>query len=270
MSDVGTPDVGRTALELVDEAIDFADELGASAKRLEGGATVVDLGVEAPGGIDAGLLLATLRRGGLVAAEVGIREVSSHVWPALEATTDHPAVAVSSSTTERVGWWTVTGPALAGHHEPFAVAVAFGDTLPDAEATEAIADKVGVATDELYVATAAPGSVAWGVDAAAETLEASIEAVEGGADTHVTGVLLDVPVPPAAASVEEAVELAAACRSYGGRAHVRVADSFDSAAGDAISARADDVAAVTVVDGAGTTITVGGRELELLAEQLTR
>ena len=50
--------INRMAIELVDEAIDFADELRVDAYELDSGATVLDFGVDAEGGIEAGMLLA--------------------------------------------------------------------------------------------------------------------------------------------------------------------------------------------------------------------
>ncbi|NIS34753.1 MAG: methenyltetrahydromethanopterin cyclohydrolase, partial [Actinobacteria bacterium] len=72
--------LNRTATELVDEAIDFADELRIGVRHLDNEAVVLDFGVEAPGGLEAGLLLAELRTGGLatVATRLGALEGAPH------------------------------------------------------------------------------------------------------------------------------------------------------------------------------------------------
>ena len=53
--------INRSAVELVDEALDFAEELGIVATELDCGATVLDFGVETDGGIEAGLMLADIQ-----------------------------------------------------------------------------------------------------------------------------------------------------------------------------------------------------------------
>ena len=67
--------LNRMAVELVDEAIDFADELAIEVQELDNGAMVLDFGVEAVGGIEAGLLLAEIQTGGLATVQTGVGEV---------------------------------------------------------------------------------------------------------------------------------------------------------------------------------------------------
>ena len=43
--------LNRMAIELVDEAIDFAEELGIGAYELDNEATVLDFGIDVSGGI---------------------------------------------------------------------------------------------------------------------------------------------------------------------------------------------------------------------------
>mgnify|MGYP002760241048 FL=1 len=57
--------INRTAIELVDEALDFAGELDVAGYELDNGATVIDFGVDATGGVEAGLLMAEIQTAGL-------------------------------------------------------------------------------------------------------------------------------------------------------------------------------------------------------------
>ena len=68
--------LNRLAVELVDEAIDFADELNVDVFELDSGATVLDFGVEAAGGLEAGLLLAEIQTAGLATIQTRMDEVA--------------------------------------------------------------------------------------------------------------------------------------------------------------------------------------------------
>jgi methenyltetrahydromethanopterin cyclohydrolase len=57
--------LNRTATDLVDEALDFADELNVAAHQLDSEALVVDFGVDVPGGVEAGMMLAEIQTAGL-------------------------------------------------------------------------------------------------------------------------------------------------------------------------------------------------------------
>jgi len=82
--------LNRMALELVDEAIDFADELAIETETLDNGATVLDFGVDTPGGYEAGLLLAELQTGGLATVQTESGEVDGVPIPHTTLHTDHP------------------------------------------------------------------------------------------------------------------------------------------------------------------------------------
>lgn len=263
-----TPAVGESALELAEEAIDFAPELGTSARRLDAGTTVIDLGVDADGTLEAGLLLASLRRGGLLAAEIRIGSVGSHTWPVLEATTGHPDLLARLAHTESVEAWTVSGPGLAGHHDPFAVVSAQGEEAIAEAGAAAIAASVGVGTQELYIATVSPGSSSWRVDAAAATLEATINAANDVLEgSSITEALVQAPLPPAMDDGAAAVDVARATRRFGTRIHLRVPDRLEPETNpvDRLTAEmADAPAAMTLVDESGTILSAGEQDLEHL------
>lgn len=262
MTDEVGLDVGRSALELADEAIDFGAELDTDASRLEGGTTVIDLGVETDGTMDAGLLFAALRRGGLIATEVRIDALGAHTWPYLEATTGHPALARELAASRQVGTWSVSGPGLAGHQDPFAVVTAVGTEPVDEAGASEIADELGVSTDDLYVVTTAPGSIAWSVDAAMSTLETAIDTISA----TVSECALEVPLPPAVNAPDTAADLADSCRALGARVHLRLSSSLD----EPLSSLDGDVpGTLTTVDDQGRVETIGERDLVQLATQFT-
>jgi len=97
--------LNRMAVELVDEAIDFADELAIEVAELDNGAVVLDFGVEAVGGIEAGLLLSEIQTGGLATVQTGVGEIAGAPLTHVETSTDHPAMAryVAGEAKEGVG-----------------------------------------------------------------------------------------------------------------------------------------------------------------------
>lgn len=267
MTDGPSIDVARTALELADEAIDFAPELGVMSRRLEGGTTVVDLGIEAPGSREGGLLLAAARRGGLVTTDLALDDLDGLAWPVVEASTDHPAVATDLAATRSVEHWHVSGPAVSGHHEPFAVAAVVGTEPIEAADAEAIADALEVDTGELYLLGAAPGSLAWGVDAAVETLERAVESLaSAGHEGPIDHVAVAAPAVAGTDDAEAARRHGRACRRLGGRVHLQVTGSTPSLDGQLPGE--DGPAAMTLVDGAGRVTSAGETDLAALAAEL--
>jgi hypothetical protein len=91
--------LNRMAVELVDEAIDFAGELNVDVLELDSGATVLDFGVEAAGGIEAGLLLAEIQTAGLATIQTRMDEVAGAPFPYVELTTDKKEVLVAMYST---------------------------------------------------------------------------------------------------------------------------------------------------------------------------
>jgi Methenyltetrahydromethanopterin cyclohydrolase len=57
--------VNRNAMRIVKEVIDRADDLNVRVLRTSNGATVIDMGVKAPGGWDAALKFVVISLGGL-------------------------------------------------------------------------------------------------------------------------------------------------------------------------------------------------------------
>ncbi len=265
MSDEETPEVGRNALELANEAIDFATELRTEAYRLSEGTTVIDFGHEVSGSLDAGLLLATLNRGGLIASEIRLGEIGPHPWPVLEATTSHPHLIWQLTACNTIGEWRVSGPGVAGYHDPFAVVVALGGEPVDDAGASAIAEEIDVPTEELYIVSSPPGSIAWTVEMATTTLVEAVDAVTDRDEVTISSVAFETPIAPTREEPALAREQVAACRDLGGRAHVRVEGHLDDA--DSIADESGP-AVLTLVDERGSVQTSGATDLDGLGELL--
>ncbi|MFB6353185.1 MAG: methenyltetrahydromethanopterin cyclohydrolase [Halobacteriales archaeon] len=238
--------LNRTAAELVDEAIDFADELRIDVHHLDNEAVVLDFGVEAAGGLEAGLLLAEIRTGGLATVATRQGELAGDPRPYVDLSTDHPALALGAS---RLAGWSLpdgllgSGPAgllrddaAAPDGAPeetfdFAVLAVEGTTLPDEALAEHVAGELDVPTAGTFLPTASAASVAGATARAADAAAAAIRRLEElGADPgRVLTASGTAPLPPVAADEPTARARAADAVAYAGRAHLLVGDAVDRA-----------------------------------------
>lgn len=107
MSDILKPLAGCTlsvnaqAAPLVDRLLRDADALRVAVRRDEGGVTVVDAGIDAPGGIEAGLLVGEICLGGFGSAR--LRSAAADGWPTwVEVGSSQPVLACLAS--QYAGW----------------------------------------------------------------------------------------------------------------------------------------------------------------------
>ena len=94
--------LNRTATDLVDEALDFADELNVAVHQLDNESLVLDFGVDVPGGVEAGLILTEIQTAGLATVQTRVDEVAGAPLSHVELSTDHPAMALLCS--QKAGW----------------------------------------------------------------------------------------------------------------------------------------------------------------------
>ncbi|MFB6172138.1 MAG: methenyltetrahydromethanopterin cyclohydrolase [Haloarculaceae archaeon] len=240
--------LNRMALELVDEAIDFADELAIEVRELDNEATVLDFGVEAIGGLEAGLLLAELQSAGLATVQTRTGEVAGAPLTHVELASDHPALALLCS--QKAGWELAvedfeglgSGPARAlvaaeeefertgyGEEADFATLAVESDALPTAAVAETVASRTGVGTSAVFLPAFRTASVAGSVQMAARAAElAAFRLSELGYDPlDVLSVQASAPVAPVAASEEVAMARTNDALAYGGRVHVVADADFD-------------------------------------------
>jgi methenyltetrahydromethanopterin cyclohydrolase len=236
------------AVELVDEAIDFADELAVDVWELDNGATVIDFGVETLGGIEAGLLLAEIQTGGLATVQTGMCEVGGAPLTHVELQTDHPALGLLCS--QKAGWELETpqfaglgsGPARAlvaeeeefartgfAEESDFAVLAVETDTLPVADVAKQVADRAGVDPAATFMPVFATSSITGSVSIAARAPELAVFRLsELGYDPlDILSATGRAPVAPVAADEETAMGRTNDALAYGGQVHLTVAEPFD-------------------------------------------
>lgn len=249
--------LNRMATELVDEALEFTDELAIDAYELESGATVLDFGVDAVGGTEAGLLLAEIQTAGLATVGSSMGEVGGTPRPVVDLSTDHPAFSLLCS--QKAGWELSiggepnddgapenrdavyeglgSGPARAlvateeefrqlGYADAFdfAVLAIESDTLPTEAVVAHVATMCDTEAGQVFLPTASTASIAGSVTMAARAGElATFRAFEMGYDPlDILSVSARAPVAPVAESEEQAIARTNDALAYGGRVHLTV------------------------------------------------
>ncbi|MFW6321948.1 MAG: methenyltetrahydromethanopterin cyclohydrolase [Halohasta sp.] len=235
--------INRSAIELVDEALDFADELGIAAAELESGATVIDFGVAVDGGIEAGLMLADIQTAGLATIYTQMDHVAGAPIPYVELTTDHPGVALLCS--QKAGWeldlgefdGLGSGPARAlvgeetdfervGYYDEFDFAVLCVESvdLPDDRIAEHVADLSNVEPSSVFLPTYASGSTAGSVSMAARAAELAVFRLAelGYPPAEILTATGRAPVAPVSYNESVAMGRTNDALAYGGEVYLQV------------------------------------------------
>ncbi|GAB3673537.1 methenyltetrahydromethanopterin cyclohydrolase [Halopiger thermotolerans] len=249
--------LNRMAIELVDEALDYAEELNIGGYDLENEATVLDFGVEFDGGIEAGLLLTEIQTAGLATPSHELGEIDGAPVHTVELSTDQPALSLLCS--QKAGWELTTddfeglgsGPARAlvaeeeefrrvGYTDAFdltALAVET-DELPTESAAEQVAELAEVEPSSVFLLAYPTASLAGSITNAARAAElATFRLAELGYDPlDIVSATGRAPVAPVADDERTAIARTNDAIAYGGTAHLTVredSDIFDSVASTA-------------------------------------
>ncbi|MFB6221276.1 MAG: methenyltetrahydromethanopterin cyclohydrolase [Halolamina sp.] len=243
--------INRMAVELIDEALDFADELNVAPYELESGATVLDFGIEVDGGMEAGVLLAEIQTAGLATVTTRMGRVDGAPVPHVELSTDHPGIALLCS--QKAGWeldfefydGLGSGPARAlvgqetefeavGYYDEFDLTVLAVESieLPDDEIARHVADLAGVEESGVFLPAYALGSVAGSVAAGARAPELAVwQLFEAGyAPDNIVSVSGSAPVAPVSYDESKAMARTNDAVAYGGEVHLIVTEDDDALA----------------------------------------
>lgn len=171
-----------------------AEELNIGVIRLQNGATVLDMGVNYPGGWLAGKYFTEIGLGGLGVLTFNKMKINEYWVPAVKIHVDRPAVAEMSS---HVALWrivhegkniSISGPIRSVTGMDYcARAVAYRDKraqkvvamiqtteLPTAELTTYIAEEVGFRPQDLYVVVAKTGTLVGAIQVCARNVEQTL------------------------------------------------------------------------------------------------
>ncbi|MGZ8399642.1 MAG: methenyltetrahydromethanopterin cyclohydrolase [Gemmatimonadales bacterium] len=230
--------------EIADNMADQPDLLRVRTFRLPSGARVIDAGVEADGGIEAGLALAEICMGGLGNVSCSPLQIGGRTHAGLFVWTDHPAVACMAS--QYAGWAISLGKYFAmgsgplraharverelfeklGYEEQADEGVLVLETraLPTDEVVAWVAEKARLEPLQLTFVVAPTASIAGGVQISARIIETGLHKMEtlGFDVTRVVSATGNAPLPPLAKNDLRAIGRTNDCILYGGQARYTI------------------------------------------------
>lgn len=190
--------INQQAVIIVKEKIlPFAEQLNCKIYHLSNGATVVDMGVEAPGGWQAGKLLVEATIGGMGHVNFGQYRLDETVLPSIDVYIDHPVEATLSS---QFSGWKMPGKDIPGYINPIgsgpARAIARNDIfsqswhyqdvhhetvfaaqtqeVPDESVAEMVAEACKLSPENVYILATKTASLAGSIQVCSRTVEASV------------------------------------------------------------------------------------------------
>jgi methenyltetrahydromethanopterin cyclohydrolase len=236
--------MNEAASEIADTMADQADILRVNSFRLPSGARVIDAGVNAPGGIEAGIALAEICMGGLGNVSCTPVQIGSQSYAGLTVWTDHPAVSCMAS--QYAGWAISVGKYFAMGSGPLraharverelfeklsyeeeaedGVLVLETRSLPTDEVVASIAEKARLQPVQLTLVVAPTASLAGGVQISARIIETGLHKIETlGFDVRrIIGATGTAPLSPVAKNDLRAIGRTNDCILYGGQARYTV------------------------------------------------
>ena len=210
--------VNSLAWKLLDKLIENAALYRVNETKAENGATIIDAGIEAEGGFQAGKLITEICMGGCGKAKIAYRKYGDFELPSISVDTDNPIIATLGS--QYAGWQIKedgyfaigSGPARAlalkpkkiydeiGYKDDFdkAVVVLETEKRPPTETLEQIARDCKVPNEDLAVILTPTTSVAGSTQVAGRIVETGIHklrriGVDPNKIQHAWGV---APIPP--------------------------------------------------------------------------
>lgn len=210
--------LNRMALAEADSIAARESALRVTVSKLPNGIRLIDCGVSALGGLEAGLALSRVCTSGLATIRITGGSIGSHQMPQIEVSTDHPKAACLLS--QYAGWQVAddgyfgmgSGPMrMAACREPMLKEFGFGPTpvehavgvleagqLPPAGAMQDLAEKCGGKLTALVAPTASQAGNVQILSRSVETAMHKLHEVQFDTNKVVSG-FGTVPVPPVAA-----------------------------------------------------------------------
>ncbi len=211
--------VNDIAYEIVGEMIDYPDDFKVESHTLGNDSVVIDCGVKAKGGYDAGLIFTQISMGGLATPSVTHKKLKHEIfYPFIEVYTDYPTLACLAA--QKAGWRVSqegffamgSGPARALALKPkhtyevieyeddsdFAVIALEASTLPNEKVMDYIASECGVESSNVVAVVAPTNSLVGSVQIAGRVVEMAVYKLnEMGFDTrHILSAFGSAPIPP--------------------------------------------------------------------------
>ncbi|MBD3157958.1 MAG: methenyltetrahydromethanopterin cyclohydrolase [Candidatus Lokiarchaeota archaeon] len=237
--------INEKALQILQDFIEDAEELGCKTIDTKCGATVIDTGIKVPGSIEAGRLIGRISMGGLGAVRIVPTHIEDMTVQAVMVATQEPVIATLGSQLAR---WRVnyhgfsalgSGPARAkaGIEKDFfedidytddadtAVLVLETRQYPGDDVLRSIAETCSVSPENLHCVLVPTASVAGSVQIAARIVEIGIYRLYklGLKPQQIRGGFGVAPFPTQIDDDVSAMGASNDCLVYGGRVHFFIA-----------------------------------------------
>ncbi len=241
---MGTLSVNQMAWKIAQKFVDNPEFYGVAISKSTAGATIIDLGVKAPGGFQAGKKLTELCMGGAGKAQLGFKTYGEVAFPSITVSTDHPAIAALAS--QFAGWRIKDGDSIAIGSGPVralalkpkdvfeeigykdasdkAVLTLESNVLPSDMLIEKVTTASNVKAENLIVAVAPTASIAGLTQVAGRVVEVGIHKLRTlGLDPKVIRYALGyAPIPPLGKDFEIAMARTNDAILYGGTVYCTV------------------------------------------------
>jgi len=244
--------VNKMAWKIAQKVLDNPEFYGVIVSKSTAGATIVDAGVNASGGFQAGKKLTELCMGGAGKAQLGFKTYGDLTFPSITISTDHPAIAALGS--QFAGWRIKepdgsiaigSGPIRALALKPKdvfeeicykdvsdkAVLTLESNTLPSDALIEKVTTASGVSAQNLIAVVAPTASVAGLTQVAGRVVEVGIHKLRtlGLSPKLIRFAMGYAPIPPLGKDFEVAMARTNDAILYGGTVYCTV-DYDDEAA----------------------------------------
>ncbi len=190
--------INQQAVKIVKEKIlPYAEQLNCKVHHLRNGATVIDMGVVAQGGWQAGKLVVEATIGGMGHVDFGQYHLGETILPSIDVYIDRPVEATLSS---QFSGWKMPGKDIPGYINPIgsgpARAIARNDIfsqswhyqdvhhetvfaaqtqeLPDESVAEMVAEACKLSPQNVFILATKTASLAGSIQVCSRTVEASV------------------------------------------------------------------------------------------------
>ena len=239
-----TLSVNRLAWKLAEKLLNNQAFYGVHASKTTAGATVIDAGVNVPGGFQAGEVLTETCLGGAGTARIGFKTYGDLALPSITVSTDYPAIAALGS--QFAGWRIKegdsiaigSGPARALALKPKAIYEEIGykdvsdkavltlesNKLPSDALIEKVSGACNITPENLIAVVAPTASVAGLTQVAGRIVEVGIHKLKtlGLSPKVIRYAMGYAPIPPVCKDFEVAMARTNDAILYGGTAYCTV------------------------------------------------
>ena len=240
-----TLSVNHLAWKLAEKLLNNQAFYGVHASKTTACATVIDAGVNVPGGFQAGKILTELCMGGAGKAQLGFKAYGDLTLPSITVSSDHPAVAALGS--QFAGWRIKepdgsiaigSGPARALALKPKnvyeeidykdasekAVLTLESNSLPSDALIEKVTSSCNIKPEDLIAAVAPTASLAGLTQVTGRVVEVGIHKLRtlGLSPKLIRYALGYAPIPPKCKEFEEAMARTNDAILYGGTVYLVV------------------------------------------------